>query len=229
MTRAFRTFLTGVVALALAAQAHAQQIALSSLVVELSPGKHDRDDVEISNTSPDRAFVVLAAREIVDAGTPAETSREERDPEKLGLLVSPDRMILEPGQRKLIRFASLATRVDRERVFRVAVKPVAGQLQSSSSGLKVLVGYDVLVLVRPTLARAQLVGTRSASQISFRNDGNVSLVIHDGHQCGAPGGKCSDLPGKRLYPGATWSTPVKSAGRIDYEVDSPSRTTKQQF
>lgn len=209
-------------------QAAAQQLLLSSLIVDLQAGKHDREDVEVLNRSTDRLFVSVAPREVMAPGSPSQSDREERDPEKLGLLVSPDRMILDPGQRKLVRFASLAPAIDHEHVYRVTVRPVAGQVQSNVSALKVMVGYDVLVLVRPAVARPQLSGIRGQGQITFRNDGNVSLVLHAGKQCDAPG-KCTDLPGKRLYAGASWTTPVKPGGTIDYVVDGPGTSEPRRF
>ncbi len=148
--------------------AHAQ-IALSDLVVELHPGKDSRQDVEVANNGSDRAFVAIEPAEIVNPGTSAETRRSDPDPEKLGLLVSPSRMILEAGQRKLIRFADIEPASDRERVYRVTVKPVVGEIAKEQSGLKLLIGYDVLVLARPrsrtrtSSSRARPTGASSAT------------------------------------------------------------------
>ena len=122
-------------ALLAAAPARAD-IVLSELIVDLQPGKQTRDDIEVWNSSPDRAFVALEPREILNPSLPSQTARKDPDPEKLGILVSPARMILEPGQRKLIRIAALSTNPDRERVYRVTVKPVVGAVQSQASGLR---------------------------------------------------------------------------------------------
>ena len=128
------------------------QIVLSNLIVDLSPGKDARQDIEVLNSAPDRAYVSVEPAEIVDAGTLSQMRKLEADPEKLGLLVAPSRMILEGGQRKLIRIAAIAPPADRERVYRVTIKPVIGHVTSGQSGLKILVGYDVLVVcpgIRP--------------------------------------------------------------------------------
>jgi P pilus assembly chaperone PapD len=82
--------------------AHAE-LVLSELIVELQPGKQTRDDIEVWNDSPERAFVAVEPREILDLSRASQTARKNPDPQKLGLLVSPARMILEPGQRKLLR------------------------------------------------------------------------------------------------------------------------------
>lgn len=210
------------------AAAHAD-LVLSELIVDLGPGKQSRQDVEVWNNSSDRTYVAVDPREVLQAGTPAESRRQDPDPEKLGLLVSPARMILEPGERKLIRVAEIAPPGERERDYRVTVKPVVGPLSSAKSGLKILVGYDVLVLVRPPQPQANVSFTRSADKGTFRNDGNVSVELIEGRQCDSAGKTCIDLPGKRLYPGAQWSEELKPGYRAEYTLRSPGQTVKKQF
>ncbi len=62
-------------------------IVLSELIVDLQPGKQSREDIEIWNNSPDRAFVAVEPREIVNPSLPSQTGRARTpDPEKLGIL-----------------------------------------------------------------------------------------------------------------------------------------------
>ncbi|HEX3675775.1 MAG TPA: fimbria/pilus periplasmic chaperone [Sphingomicrobium sp.] len=203
-------------------------LLLSQLVVELAPHERARADVEIWNSGTDRAFVAVDPREIIDPGTPRESSRNDPDPEKLGLLVSPERIVLEPGQRRLLRIASLAES-DRERVYRVTVKPVVGQLSSDSSGLKLLVGYDMLVLVRPAEARPHVSGTRSAGRLTLKNDGNLSVELVDGKACGASIERCTDLPGGRLYAGAEKTVEIVPGERVDYKLKVGSKLLPVEF
>jgi P pilus assembly chaperone PapD len=83
------------------------QLVVSNLVVDLLAGKDSKQDVEVWNNSADRAYVAIEPAEVMNPGTGAEARRTDPDPEKLGLLVSPSRMILDPGQRKLIRIAEI--------------------------------------------------------------------------------------------------------------------------
>lgn len=213
---------------ALAAPVHAE-IVLSDLIVDLQPGKQVRDDVEVWNNSPDRSYIAVEPREIVDPGTAAQAALEEPDPQKLGLLVSPTRMILEPGQRKLLRVAVLSPESDRERVYRIMVKPVVGDVQAKDSGLKILVGYDVLVLVRPAQPRPQVAGQRAGRKLTFTNRGNVSVELIDGQQCRAAHAQCSDLPGKRLYPNASWTVELPADAPAEYALKSPGKTERHTY
>lgn len=204
-------------------------LVLSNLIIDLQPGKQIRDDVEVWNDSPDRAFVAIEPREILNPSSPSQTARQDPDPEKLGILVSPARMILEPGQRKLVRIAALASSADRERVYRVTIKPVAGALQSDASGLKILLGYDMLVLVRPTQPLADIVGSRTGRTLTFDNRGNVSVELVDGRQCTPGHAACTPLPGKRLYAGASWTVQLQSDLPAEYTLKSPGRADRKTY
>lgn len=204
------------------------EISLSQLIVELVPGTRARADVEVWNNGPDRSFVSVEPREILAPGTAAESSRLEPDPEKLGLLVSPARMILEPGQRKLLRIASLAP-TDRERVYRVTVKPVVGPLTAEKSGLKLLVGYDALVIVRPALMTTRVGGSRSGNQLLLHNDGNVSVELIDGKACDPGGKRCTALPGGRLYANADMKVAVPLGQSVHYDVKMGDKQAPLDF
>jgi len=204
-------------------------IVLSDLIVELQPANQLKDDIEVWNDSPDRAYVAVEPREILQPGTPEEAVRKDPDPEKLGLLVTPTRMVLEPGQRKLLRLATLAPPSDKERIYRVTVKPVAGDLQAQNSGLKILVGYDVLVLVRPTVSAPVVSGVRSGRILKFTNSGNASVELVDGRQCDSSRQHCVDLPGKRLYAGASWSEQLNSDLPVEYTVREGKKVDRRTF
>lgn len=205
------------------------ELVLSELVVELQPGKQLRDDVEVWNNSPERNFIAVEPREIIDPGLSIQSIRQDPDPEKLGLLVAPARMILEPGQRKLVRMAALSFDPDREHVFRVTIKPVVGGLDTDDSGLKIVVGYDVLVLVRPAHLRPVVTASRKGRQLIFNNSGNVSVEIVDGKQCRNDGSRCTELPGKRLYPGASWTVDLPADLPTGYTLKSPGRVEQRVY
>ena len=215
-------------ALIAAAPAHAG-LVLSELIVELQTGRHVRDDVEVWNNSPERSFVSIEPREIVNPSLPSQGIRRDPDPEKLGLLVTPGRMILEPGQRRLVRIATLSPSADREHVYRVTVKPVVGGVQSSDSGLKLLVGYDLLVLVRPAIPTVSVSAERKGRALTFSNNGNVSVEIVDGRQCNAAHAQCVELAGKRLYSGASWSVQLPSDLPVDYTLKSPGHSDRRTY
>jgi P pilus assembly chaperone PapD len=231
MNRVQRASMLGLVApaLILASAPARAELVLSELIVELQPGKQVRDDIEIWNNSPERSFVAIEPREVLDPGLPSQSVHQDPDPQKLGLLVSPNRMILEPGQRKLVRMATLSPSAEHEHVYRVTIKPLVAGIQTSDSGLKVIVGYDVLVLVRPAQPLPNVTATRNGKVLTFSNAGNVSVELIDGRECSGAHTQCTELPGKRLYPGASWRVDLHSDLPAEYTLRSPGRTDHRTY
>ena len=211
----------------LAVPAHSE-IVLSQLVLDVAAQRPGRQDVEISNTGKERAYVSVTPAEIVGAGTDGEKRVEERDPEKLGILVSPARLILEPGQHKIIRVTPLGNAPARERVYRMTVRPEVGDIADDQSGLKILIGYDVLVILRPAGASPKLTGRWSGSQLEILNEGNSSVELTGGRQCISPD-QCKDLPPKRLYAGASWVVPVTGHYPVEYRYPQNGRSQTVRF
>lgn len=213
---------------ALAAAPASAEITLSQLVLELGAGKGQRGDIEVWNNAPERAYVLVEPVEVVSPGTPAEQRVAKRDPEQLGLLVSPGRMVLEPGQHKLLRVALAGAPAQRERVYRITVRPTVGQVSADVSGLKIMIGYEVLVLVRAGTTKPQLIATRQGQTLTVRNAGTTSVELADGKQC-ATKDKCQTLTGKRLYAGAEWQWTLPGDGAADFMVLSPAGNARQSF
>lgn len=204
-------------------------IAVSQMIIELKPGTSPATDIEIVNDSPDRSFIVVEPREIIRAGNTDEKPFTSPDPDRLGLLVSPNRLVLEPHQRRTLRIAAIHPASDRERVYRVTVKPVTGEVSGAESGLKLLVGYDLLVLVRPALMHSALKARRDGHKLVITNQGNSSVEMSDGKQCDQGRKACRSLPSKRLYAGASWAQPLPEFGAAEYRVRGADGWTTMKF
>ena len=205
------------------------ELVLSDLVVELQPGKSSRKDIELWNNSDEPAYVEVAPAEIVNPGQASETRIQELNPERLGLLVSPNRLILEPGQHKVIRVAAIMQPTNNERIYRVTVKPVAGDITGDQSGLKLLVGYDVLAIVRPSSPVPVINASREGRNLVIRNDGNSSAELLNGKQCRLGGKDCATLPGKRLYAGANWRVTLEGDEPVEYSVKIGDKVSTVRF
>ncbi len=212
----------------LAAGARAEMV-LSQVIVDLLPDKPPREDIEVWNDGDERMYVLAEPFEIRAAGTPAEQRVAVTDPELAGLLVSPTRLVLEPGERRTIRVAAIGERSATDRVYRVTIKPVAGAVTAESSALKVFVGYDTLVLVRPEALTGDLESARSGRTLTLRNAGNTAQELFDGRQCDAAGGDCRELPAKRLYPGAVWEQQLPFDTPVHYRSSIGPTVRERQF
>lgn len=212
-----RLAVAGALGLVLVGQPASAELLLSQLVVDLNAAKRTTD-IEIRNDSKERQFVAVEPSEIVDAGKAAERRARVTDPQAAGLLVAPGRMVLEPGQRRLIRVARVGAPAQAERVYRIAVKPVVGDVEGQASGLKLLVGYDMLVLARPAVVDNPPLRTeRRGDSLVVTNPGNASVELSNGEHC-VSAQSCKALAGKRIYAGASWSVMVPAGGEVRYKV-----------
>jgi P pilus assembly chaperone PapD len=214
---------------ALHAPAASAAIALNKVIVDLTPAMPPRDDIEVTNTGDERQYVVAEPAIIQSPGKPNESRIEGADPTVTGLLVTPQKLVLEPHESKLVRVALLAPRDQKERVFRLTIKPVAGSVQSEETSLKVFVGYDVLIIARPTTIAGDVTATRAAGTITFHNGSNASVEMADGRQCDAGQGNCTPLPSARLYAGADMSMPIRPGARVEFRVHGARTATKMTF
>jgi Mat/Ecp fimbriae periplasmic chaperone len=215
-------------ALGVASYAHAAMI-LSQVVIDLWPGRAARGDIEVWNDGDERLYVSAEPFEIRIPGGPGVERVPVGTPEESGILISPRNMVLEPGERRTIRIAAIGERAASDRVYRVAIKPTAGPAPGDASALKVVVGYDALVIVRPERVTDDIQGHRTGRTLLLFNGGNTAQELLDGRQCDNSGGNCQALPAKRLYPGASWEQPLPFDTEVSYRSVAGSMTRERRF
>ena len=205
------------------------EMALSKVVVDFTSARPARDDIEITNTADENLYVSIEPAEIVNPGRPEERRVANPDPREMGLLISPNRLVLGPGERKVVRLSLLERPEGRDRIYRVTMKPVIGEIVARQSGLKLVVGYDVLVIARPENARARLEVTRSGDAVEFRNVGNTNALLFNGRQCAGEQTDCAELPSKRIYAGNAWQLQLPATGQARFMIESDGGITIETF
>lgn len=197
------------------------QLSINKLWVEFDQDNASRTDLVVRNDSKDRYYLTVKSSEIVKPGADDESRVEIADPEKLGLLVTPNRLVLEPGASRSIRLVSLNHDLAQDRVYRVYVRPEIGAIEGvaapkqndSAIAIKVLTAYDVLVIARPRRANPQITATRSATAVTLTNNSNSNVLLSDGSLCPPKFDKtlataCDKLEAVRLFPGNTRVIPL---------------------
>ena len=209
----------------LGTQAHAQ-ITVDRSVIEFT-GSSPVQDLEISNGGKDRIYLNLAVAEILDPETGAPRRVELDDPRRAPVLVSPRQLLVPPGTRKRVRLIMRGAAGETDRVFRLKISPYTGKARfdgadegEKASAIKVLVGYDLLLLSRPTELRPDVEVTRDERTIEFRNTGNTNVLLRRIVQCEAgvePKPReldeaCAEMQPNRLYVGETYRVELPKPG-----------------
>ena len=203
-------------------------LSVAPVIVDFQPGDPPRADLELFNDGDETLYVVIEPARIEDPGDAAERRIQNPDPQALGLLATPNRLVLEPGQRKFVRIATLSPPGDVDRIYRVTVKPVVGDVKSGETGLKILVGYDLLVIQRPSRPDASVTASRSGASLTLKNTGNTNAELFQGQRYDAQK-HCTSLPGHRIYAGATWSVPIQPSLPVEYSVKVGPKIASQHF
>jgi P pilus assembly chaperone PapD len=205
------------------------EIVLSKVIVDLQPDRLPYDDIEVWNDGSERMYVVAEPAEILDPGLPQERRVAGNDPAASGLLVAPQRLVLEPGQRRVVRVSAVSPPGNRDRVYRVAIKPVSGPLSAEQSALKIFVGYDALVIRRPAEIVGSLVPRRDGRRLILANESNTAQEVFDGKQCDTGGGNCRNLASARIYPGATLEQELPYDTPVQYDVSNGRKTVSVRY
>ena len=196
----------------------AANMVLSNVIVHFEPDTPSRQDVEISNAGEDTLYIEIQPDVVSEPGTDNEARSRIRDPRESGLLVTPNKMVLPPGATKVIRLVKVG-QVDRERIYRIAARPISSGVEATQTGLKIMVGYEILAIVYPNRPKPALVVERNGRNLMVRNDGNTNVLLREGYQCAEPRmphEECTRLPGRRIYPGNQWITELPEDLPITY-------------
>ena len=208
-------------------------------IVMFDPSGERREDVVVINDDPDsRLFVSVEAYEVQRAGTPDERLVPQAKDRAPAFIATPNRLVVPPGGRSIVRLIQVADVVEEERVYRINFRPVerppevpaeAGD-PSVSSLLDVVIAYQVLAIVQPPAARALPEAVRTGRLATFQNRGTSNYLLTRGRQChpGAPE-DCRELPSRRIYPGNRWDVQLPFDGPFNYTVRTPSGYSVSRF
>ena len=199
----------------------AAQMIVSNAIVHFEPGEPARQDIEVENTGSETMYVEIKPQMVVEPGTINESRKNIVDPREDGLLVTPNKLVVGPGARKRVRFVNLEPNPEDERVYRVTIAPVVSHVEAEQTGIKILIGYEVLVLVQPRKPVAELLAKRDGERVWFENNGNTNVLLREGYQCEnkeLPREECDALRGKRLYPGNSWELDLPRDRPVEYFV-----------
>ncbi len=213
-----RLVLASILALSICGVASADMV-LSDIIVDLQAPGEMRYDIEVWNSGSDPLFVEVKPSLVVEPERDESLREALTDPRTAGLLVSPNRLVVGPDERKRVRLAARTMPKDRDLVYRVAFIPKENTTRTTKQlAFKVLVGYEVLVLIRPPEARPLLEVSRSGRQLHLENNGRSSVLLRKLEACSssdeAAGGGCQELPGNRLYAGEKWDVELPSDGPV---------------
>ena len=209
-------------------------MVISEAILHFEPGKPLRKDIEIENTGDETMYVQVEPMVVRSPGTEDEEREIFKDPREAGLLVTPNKIVIPPKGRKLVRFVVLKQPINTDAVYRVTFRPISNGVegQKNQIGVKVVIAYQVLVLVQPAKPEPNLVVKREGNQLKFKNKGNTNVLLREGKQCPsdtATEDECEMLRGNRLYAGNEWSVNLPSKRPVEYYLSVGTKNSIEKY
>lgn len=224
-------------------------LSIDRLWVDFDSSHSGRADVVIRNDGTERYYVTVAASEILAPGTDHEQRVTPSDPNQLGLLVTPNRIVLEPGALRSIRIVSLNENLTHDRIYRILISPQVGEIRAPQTPeeqeqqdrqvvIKLLAAYDVLVVARPPQAHPNLQATRTPTEVVLSNTGNTNVLLANAYVCppsvtnAETHEGCQSLEAHRLYAGDNIHIPLSSPNDhlfVRSKISATSEAATQEF
>lgn len=209
---------------------HASMV-LDRSILTFSADGPPRQDVSVANPDNENLYIEVSVLEVLNPGTDEETREVVDNPESIGLIAAPRLLMVPPGGRRNIRLVNLNGHGDTEKVYRVNVTPTPPPIEATTSGIRVLIAYQLLIFVEPIEPREELVAVRNGRILQLTNNGNVNISLTGGQQCSNLNREsCTEVAGKRLYPGNSIQLELpEESGPVFFEVKSRENSEIREF
>jgi len=211
-------------------------MAVDRSIFHFEPGGPPRADVQIINPDDEPMYVEVEVLEVVFPGTIDEQRLPVADPRAVDFLVTPNRLVVPPKSRRIVRLVNLGGHGEQERVLRINLKPVPAPMQATTSGVRVLVAHQLLVVVMPEEPRSEIVANRDGNHLLLENRGNVNVLLRSGRACATAADldvphsdACSAIEARRLYPGNSWDLDLARTGPVEFVLMQADESRRQRY
>ncbi len=209
-------------------------MAMDKIILNFYSDTMTREDVGVTNTGEDTLYLSAKVFEIINPGSDNPKRIELTDPRKAGMIISPNRMVITPGQNKIFRVIPTRPAGDKDLVYRILVKPhaskLSGQSEDKTAGIKLMIGYELLVFMRPANYTVDLQVQREGKKLNLLNAGNTNINVREIRLCEDNQSECIEINGNRLYAGQSAQVDLPRAdGQILIRKSVGSKFTLDEF
>lgn len=204
----------------------ADLIVNRSIMVFDDPVENKQDVVVFNSDQLNNLYLQVDPYVVSNPGEPDQELVSLPPGESPDFLASPNRLIVPPGSRSLVRMLNLGAPSAEERVYRINLIPVsappelaAAESDAVRSRLDIVVAYQVLAIVLPIDPEPVVNYSRNGNTVTFSNSGNANYLITDSFQCNPIAeDECVELVDKRIYPGNTWEMELPFNGAATFKI-----------
>lgn len=204
-------------------------IKVSTLHVDFMPGEQQFQDVFIQNVGTDVEYVDVSLFKRTDPVKNPEQvlSSSGQNPETFGMVVTPNKLAISPGQTKRIRLLNLTRGNKTDAVYGVRVLPVPAPIQATKDNadqhaagqVEIISAFVVGVYVLPAHPHVDLSLTRTGNQLVIENKGNTNALLDGGQQCTSDSKPvCTKVEPVRIYGDSKVQITLAKSLPVTYEA-----------
>ena len=220
------------------------EMATASLLVDKAIVIFDEQtdnklDITVINDDADaKLYVKVDAFEVQSPGTMDETLVPFDRTLVPEFIATPNKLVVQPGSKSLVRLMNLIPINDVERIYRINFLPIARPIELEAPQveggvrpvLDIIIAYQVLAIVLPrnpvSIPRIE----RRKTLVTVSNDGNANFLLTRGRQCNPTNAtECAELPHKRIYPGNTWTLNLPYDAPFSYDIQTHEGNSPSLF
>ena len=220
------------------------EIATASLLVDKAIVIFDaqtanKHDITVINDDPDaKLYVKVDAFEIQSPGTVDETLIPFDRTLVPEFIATPNKLVIQPGSKSLVRLMNLTPINDEERIYRINFLPIARPIELATPQpddgvrpvLDIIIAYQVLAIVLPRNPVSIPRIVRHKTLVTVSNTGNANFLLTRGRQCNPTNAtECAELPHKRIYPGNTWELNLPYDAPFSYDIQTHAGNSPSFF
>lgn len=198
-------------------------IRVNTLRVNFTAAGERYHDIFVKNIGNKTEYVdVQPFKRIEPSINPNKKIEPKGDPRQFGLVVTPRKMAISPGQSKRVRLLNLTKPSKTEQVYGIHIKPVKSPLErdnqdvgNSAAGVRVIAAFIVGVYIMPPKPVATVTLKREGKMLYIHNTGNINALLDQGKQCKDK--QCESLEAIRIYANSKKRLPLKKSLPVTYQ------------
>lgn len=210
----------------------ANEIILSKNIITFEQNQSKKITIDIVNLKKENTtYVEATVREVLEPhkGTNSKMI-SGLSPRDSGLFVTPNKQIINSGEKSgLLTIVNVNKKLDKERVYRVDVKPVISGVnvdEMEGPAIKVLWAYDVLVYVQPNNPTMTFEHEFTLELLKIKNSGNSHFKISELQFCDNQN-YCKEGRGGNVFAGNVVQWRInKNINYVTYNISMDGKKSK---
>lgn len=188
-------------------------ISVDNVIVNLK--ELQSEQIVVKTNDEKKEYVAVNIRKIINPGQSNESClilnkgnykkftnicNNANSIKEIGLSLSPLKMIIPKNSSKVVKIYNIEGQTEEEKIYRAEIVPVASPFSIDGEkkvGVKIQIGYEVLIIVPPKNPDYQFTHKIKGKELTITNTGNSNILFFTGKQCKED--VCEKIKPKRIY------------------------------